>query len=109
MTRAVLPQRRPCETFEFTFRGIGYTANVGFYLDPNTGLLGRVGELFLDCAKSSSDLTALARDAAVSISLALQNGCDLATIASAMTRDESGQSAGLAGVAVDEILKRGMA
>ena len=72
--RTTLPARRPCTTFDFQFRGIGYTASVGFKVDPETGVIGDAGELFLDCHKSSSDLTALARDAAVSISLALQHG-----------------------------------
>ena len=106
--RAVLPARRPSTTFNFMFRGIGYTAGVGFAYDPETGAIGPAAEVFLDCAKSSSDLTSLARDAAVSISLSLQHGCPLETLAGAITRSEDGSAAGLAGVAVDEILARGL-
>lgn len=106
MSRVVLPPRRPSETFNFDFRGIDYTACVGRHFDDETGQLGPIAEVFLDCAKQSSDLTALARDAAVSISLALQHGCTLSTLAGAMTRDESGRAAGLAGVALEEALSR---
>jgi len=103
MTRTVLPNRRPSIIFDCEFRGTGYTVDVGYDID------GRPMEVFIDCHQVSSDLTALARDAAVSISLALQHGCSLQTLAGAMTRDERGNAAGVAGTAIDEILKRGLA
>ncbi len=103
MTRIVLPTRRPSIIFDCEFRGTGYTVDVGYDID------GRPMEVFIDCHQVSSDLTSLARDAAVSISLALQHGCSLQTLAGAMTRDKLGNASGVAGMVIDEIMKQGLA
>jgi post-segregation antitoxin (ccd killing protein) len=103
MTRIILPNRRPAIRFECSFRNTGYSVGVGYDYD------GRALEVFIDCHRVSSDLTALARDAAISISLALQHGCSFQTLAGAMSRDEVGNASGIAGAVIDEIMKRGLA
>jgi hypothetical protein len=57
---------------------------VGFFDD------GRVAELFIDAPKTASQMTAVMRDAAVLISLALQYGAPLDELKEAVTRLEDG-------------------
>lgn len=106
MSRATLPQRRPAELFDVDYRGASFTVTLGRYVDEGTRTIGGIGEIFLSCRKASSDLAGVARDAAVAISIALQHGASIEVLAGAMTRTEDGSAAGLAGVALDEILKR---
>jgi len=102
MTRETLPPRRPAETFEFVHAGHLYTGSVGFYAD------GRVGEVFLTATKSGMPLQAIARDAAVVLSIALQHGASLETILKAVTRDEAGFAAGACGALVDALAELGI-
>jgi hypothetical protein len=53
-----------------------------------------------------SPLDAIARDAAVTVSIALQFGADLETISAALTRDHDGGPATLLGAALDALLPR---
>lgn len=89
MTRAMLPNRRPCETFSFAHDGTNYTATVGRYFPS-----GAPGEVFLSGGKPGSAVETVARDAAVAVSLALQHGAPLDTLRAAMTRLDDGQPAG---------------
>lgn len=99
--RAVLPRRRLCERFDLRHGTIDYSVTTGLRVD------GSVAEVFLsDHRKVGTEMSALARDAAVIISLALQHGCSLDTIAGAVTREPSGAPAGLAGAVIDAILHR---
>ena len=68
MSRERLPNRRQAESFEITHAGIAYVASVSRYRD------GRLAEIFLSATKSGSYSDALARDAAIVASLALQGG-----------------------------------
>lgn len=95
--RRRLPNRRPSESFEFTHAGLKFVATAGFYWD------GRMAELFLSSDKPGSPIEALARDAAVTTSIALQFGADLEVIRSALTRDHDGGPATLLGAALDAI------
>lgn len=97
MQRHRLPDRRRGETFEFHHAGHDYTLTVGLYRT------GRIGEVFLSAHKSGGDLEAVARDAAIVVSIALQFGADLKTIRSALTRDHNGAPATLIGAALDAI------
>ena len=63
--RTKLPNRRHHETIGFNFRGYAYTLGVGCFGD------GALAEVFIDCAKGSTPVSADARDAAVCLSLAL--------------------------------------
>ena len=95
--RRTLPQRRVAETFNMRFWKQLFTVTVGFYAD------GTPGEVFIDGCKTGNDIESIARDAGVLLSLALQHGVDVATIAHAITRDSSGAAASILGAIVDAI------
>lgn len=99
MTRDRLPNRRERETFSIDYRGRQFIAGVSRFGD------GRLAELFISTAKSGEDMQAIARDAAVTASLALQFGCPLDTLRAALTRDERGDAAGPLGALLDHIAK----
>jgi hypothetical protein len=92
-----LPDRRACETSSFEHAGAGFTMTVGRYLD------GRPGELFIGAAHANSALDALASDAAIAISFALQHGADLDLIRAAMKRNSQGEPSSPIGAALDRI------
>ena len=95
--RGRLPNRRQCESFEFRHNGFAFTASAGFFED------GHLGELFLSSHKLGSPIEAIARDAAVTVSIALQFGADLETIRQALTKDHDGGPATLLGAALDKL------
>lgn len=101
MSRRRLPNRRPHEAIAFVFRGRSYTAGVGRFPD------GSLAELFIDAAKQSTDAADDARDAAVTLSLALQHGTPLDAIRAAVTRDNAGNPAGIVGAVLDLIAREG--
>ena len=98
-SRIRLPNRRRCESFEFTHAGLTFTLTAGFYRD------GRIAEIFLSSHRPGSPIEAIARDAAVTVSIALQFGSDLETIRSALTRDHDGGPATLVGAALDSLVE----
>jgi len=99
MTRETLPLRRRSETFELPFGGFKepHVVTLGYYED------GRIGEVFINGGKSGEIVEAIARDSAVILSMALQHGVPLDTIARALTRDGQGQPQTVVGVIVDMI------
>jgi len=98
--RERLPNRRGCESFEFRHAGLDFTLAAGFYPD------GRIAEIFLSSHKPGSPIEAIARDAAVTVSIALQFGVPIETIRSALTKDHDGSPATLLGAALDAIAER---
>jgi hypothetical protein len=94
-----LPNRRACETIAFEHGGADFTMTAGHYSD------GRLGEIFITAAHANSALDALASDAAIAISFALQHGADLASIRAAMKRNSSGEPSSPIGQALDLIEK----
>ncbi len=62
---------------------------------------GRIAEIFLSSHKPGSPIEAIARDAAVTVSIALQFGADLKTVRQSLTRDHDGGPATLLGTALD--------
>ncbi len=99
MNREVLPNRRRCETFDFDWEGFkrNYAVTVGYYPD------GRPGELFITGAKSGEQIEAIVRDGAVSISIALQYGAKITTLAGAITRDAHDNPQTLIGAILDKL------
>jgi hypothetical protein len=73
MTRERLPNRRGAAAFDFEHGGRKWTATVSRFHD------GRISEIFLNSEKGSN-VADLAREAAIVASLALQHGCDIATL-----------------------------
>lgn len=97
MTRVRLPNRRAHESREIEFDGRRFSLGVGF---DDTGT---PAEVFVTAPRAGSGYAALARDAGILLSLALQSGADLATIRRALTREADGSAASLLGAIADEI------
>jgi hypothetical protein len=95
MTRQRLPDRRPNESFTFEVDGLRFTATISRFAD------GRIGELFLNNHKAGTQSDTNARDAAIILSLALQNGADIETIRRALCRDGNGRALGPISAALD--------
>jgi hypothetical protein len=71
--RERLPNRRAAEKFAFDYGAQKLIATVSRFPD------GRVAEIFLNASKGSN-VADLASESAIVASLALQHGCDIATI-----------------------------
>jgi hypothetical protein len=83
-------------TTDYEHGGQRYHVTVGFFPD------GMPGELFVNSSqKSGSESDINAADAAVAVSLALQFGCPLQTLADAMRRNADGSAMGPIGRALD--------
>ena len=95
--RERLPNRRKCESLEFRHAGLDFTLSAGRFQD------GRVAEIFLSSHKPGSPIEAIARDAAVTVSIALQFGANLETIRQALTKDHDDGPATLLGAALDKL------
>lgn len=98
--RERLPNSRRSETFDFlhtnaSHQQFAYKATVGFYADD------RMGEVFLNAAKITTDMDTSARDAAVLLSFALQHGVDPNDIRASMQRDPNGKPLGVIGTLLD--------
>ena len=64
---------------------------------------GTLGEVFVDSRKTGGDVEAIARDAAVVISLALQHGAAVETLQHAITRNSNGAPSSILGAVIDAI------
>lgn len=89
--RAALPNRRRQESVDFLHGGIGFTASIGRYAD------GRVGEAFLSCSRTTTNIESVGRDAAIILSIAIQHGASIKVIRDALTKDEDGHPASVIG------------
>jgi hypothetical protein len=87
--REKLPQRRRCESFDFEHAGLKFTLTLSRFHD------GRIAEIFISSWRPGSMIEAIARDAAITASLAFQYGCPLETLRSALTKDHDGGPATL--------------
>jgi len=99
MTALPLPQRRRAETFDLEWGGIDrrFAITLGYYADD------ALGEVFISGGKSAQEIEAISRDSAVLLSLALQHGASLSTIAGAITRDGAGAPSSIVGAVVDRL------
>ena len=99
--REALPGRRRCESFTLPWGGLArpHFVTVGFYPD------GRPGEVFITGGKSGEAIESIARDGAVMLSMALQHGATIETIAHAITRDGQDQPQTIVGAIVDMMAK----
>lgn len=98
--RRIISARRASETFDVEFGGLKFphTVTVGFYDD------GTIGEVFISGGKSGEQVEAIARDSAILLSLALQHGATLDTVAHALTRDGRGQPNTIICTVVDRLM-----
>lgn len=97
-TRKPLPQRRSSENFDLKFWNQPWAVTIGLYPD------GLPGEVFVNAKRTpGSAIDAMTRDAAILLSLCLQYGVPLDTIAGALTRNEDGTPSGILGAICDQL------
>jgi hypothetical protein len=95
--RRRLPNRRASLSFDIEVGGLKYKATVGFFPD------GSVAELFVSNHKAGNASDVAARDAGILVSLCLQHGCSIETIARALSRNSDGSTSGVIGAVLDKI------
>jgi ribonucleoside-diphosphate reductase alpha chain len=100
--REPLPNRRNSVVIRFEHKGQTMYGGVSYF---DTVEQTRPAEVFLDAGRPGSDLCAMARDAAVCVSLALQHGTPIDSIRAAITREDDGTAAGPLGALLDAIAK----
>jgi hypothetical protein len=96
--RTRLPNRRASETFGLQHGGMRFTVTISRFAD------GRVGEAFIANHKRGNASDIAARDCGILISLCLQFGCPVETIAHALSRHTDGSASGVAGAVLDRLL-----
>jgi len=97
-TRSQLSNRRAAVFVDTTFQGLNYTISYGLFPGRRA-----VAELFISCEKNTSAQEAMARDAAILISQALQYGTPFSVIHDAVTRAGDGAAASIVGHALDVV------
>ena len=97
--RHALPQRRAAETFELRHGQQTVTVTTGYYAD------GTLGEVFVSAPKAGSSMEAIARDAAVLLSIAIQHRVSLNTLRHAVTREQDGSASSIIGKVVDRLAR----
>jgi len=95
--RQRLPNRRRNETFELEFAGLHYKVSVGHVLH------GSPAEVFISNHKAGSASDVIARDAGILLSLCLQFGCPVETIARAVSRNSNESPSGVIGAVLGAI------
>jgi len=95
--RRRLSNRRAHDVLSLVHEGRRYTAGLGYFED------GTLAELFIDSAKTGTDLATADQDAAVVVSLALQHGCPVETIRRALARNPNGTARGVVGAVLDHL------
>jgi hypothetical protein len=93
--RHPIANRREAETFEFEHDGVRYVASIGRFDD------GSLCELFLNAGKVGSAAGTMARDAAVTFSIARQHGIPVGMLKSALAKLADGSPAGPLGRALE--------
>jgi len=105
--RRLLPQRRPTFTFDIHDEGgrIDMTVAYSTFEPPGAPPPHTIAEIFVTSRKIGSGTEAIARDAAILLSLAVQHGCPLDTIKHALTRNQDGTAQSLMGRVVDRVMR----
>jgi hypothetical protein len=91
--RERLPNRRGGTTWDFEWQGLTYTITSNGHL-----------EVFVHSSKNTSAYEAIARDAAIVVSIAFQYGVPLEVLRAGVTRDDEGEPASLMGKVLDELI-----
>ena len=95
--RERLPNLAWLYQLQFRLRHIHHIATISFFSD------GRLAEIFLGNSKAGSTADAIAKDAALICSIALQHGIRLEVIRRALLRDAQGGASTVLGCALDHI------
>lgn len=98
-TRRRLPNRRAGEIIAVTHDHMTYDVGISRFDDDT------LAEVFVRCRKGSSAMSEWARDVGILLSLALQWGVPVETIAAAQPRLTDGTPSGLVGAVLDAILE----
>lgn len=98
-----LPNRRNHETVACQIMGERFKIGLGSELRPDR-TLGPISEVFINAQKPNSYIDVLVGDGAILLSLLLQYGCPLETIAHAMKRNPDGAPASPFGLAADMLI-----
>ena len=103
--RQRLPNRRALETVAFEHGDQRFKVSLGSevlgLLRPGVVTVGPVREVFISANKPESAIDCLACDGGILLSLLLQYGCPIDTIAHAMKRNPDGSPASPLGFAAD--------
>jgi hypothetical protein len=97
--RRRLPNRRLAETISFEVGGFHYVATVGRFED------GSPAEIFINAAKTGSELERSTRDAAVLASIGLQHGIPLKVLSHALSRNSRGEPDSALCFVLDELAR----
>lgn len=103
MPRETLPFRRTSENYVLGFQGERYAITVGYYDD------GRIGDIFINrirsktAAKLADALDAACRDAAIMMSMVIQQGANLLELEHSVTRDEELAPMSIIGAVIDSL------
>jgi hypothetical protein len=93
--RKILNNRRPNETYTLQHGSFSYTVTIGYFEN------GQPGEIFVSSNKAGSEADITASDAAVAVSLALQYGCPIDVLRTALKRNADGSPMGPLAHALD--------
>jgi hypothetical protein len=96
--RERLTNRRSSFSFDIEFAGLRYKVTASQF--PN----GQLAEIFVSNHKAGNASDIAARDAGILVSLCLQHGCDVETIAHALSRNTDGSASGVIAAVLDKIL-----
>lgn len=97
--RERLPERRECLTFDIRHNNARYHISIGRFRD------GSIAEIFITGGKSGSDLEAVCRDAAVTLSIFCQHGLSLDPIRHAITRNVDGSPSSIIGAVLEALVR----
>lgn len=97
--RTRLPNRRASETSDVEVAGLRYKVTTGYFAS------GGLAEVFISNHKAGNASDVAARDAGILVSLLLQYGCPVGTIARALSRNTDGSASGVIGAVLDKIAK----
>ena len=105
--RRVLPHRRSTFTFDMRDEAgrIDLTVAYSTFQPPGAPPPYTVSEVFITSRKIGSGTEAIARDAAILLSIAVQYGCPLDIIKHALTRNHDGSAQSLMGRVVDRVIE----
>lgn len=99
MTRLQLPARRAAETFTVEHGPGRFSVTIGRFG------IGTIAEVFVSGGKSGSDTSAVVRDAAILISLALQHGCTVEGLRHSMSRNPDSTPQSIIGAVLDALTR----
>jgi hypothetical protein len=95
--RRRLENRRASQNLTVRKSGLCYQATVSYFPD------GSPAECFVSNHKAGNASDVAARDAGILLSLCLQHGCPIETIARAVSRNSDGSASGVIGAVIDLI------